>query len=734
MRARIIRTLTIVSLLVLRGGPALAQDHGPPPTPVHPVTDTLFGTVVVDPYRWLEDTRDSAVVRWFHAQQDYTQRVLDRIPGRAAMAARMRELTGAEQTVGQVWMGGDKVFYLQRRPGEDVSKLYVRDGLGAPERLLVDPEDLRKPGGPPWAIDYFAPSWDGKYVAYGVSEGGSERGALRVVDVGSGRILPDSITRTQYAGVSWAPDGRSFFYNRLRELPPDTPEAERERNSRAYLHVVGQPDSSDVALIGTGVSPELEIGEDDYPYVVTFPGSEWAFAELVHGVAFELTVYVAPLAAVRDGTASWRPLVEVADSVSQIAPHGDDVYLMAHAGAPRYRVLRTSLPAPDVAQAEVVVPEGEAVVRAIAAAEDGLYVQLLDGGVAQLRRLDFSTGGSPTEVALPYDGAISTFPFTQGLVTSGQRPGAMVLLESWTHSPLWYRFDPAAGELRDTGLLPPSPVDFSGIAAEEVRVPSWDGTMVPLSIVYPQGVPRDGNNPTMLVGYGAYGISGDPTFLPQYLPWFEHGGVLAECHARGGGEFGETWHQAGRGPTKSNTWRDFIACGEYLVREGWTSPARLAGTGGSAGGILAGMAMDERPDLFGVMAIQVGAVNPIRDMLVGQGGPANRPEFGDPTTPDGFRDLLAMDPYVHVRAGTPYPAVLFTTGFNDPRVDPWDPGKMAARVQAATRSGRPVLLRVDFGAGHGISSAASQSDELRADVFSFMLWQMGVPGFQPGGP
>ncbi len=734
MRARIILRLTAIALLALRGRSAVAQTDGPPPTPFHPVTDKVFGTVVVDPYRWLEDTRDSAVVRWFHAQQDYTRSVLDRIPGRAALAKRIRELSNAVAAVDQVWTGGDGVFYLQRHPGEDVSKLYVRDSLAAAERVLVDPEDLRQPGGPPWAIDYFAPSWDGRYVAYGVSEGGSENSVLHVVEVASGRILDDSITRTPYAGVAWAPDGRSFFYNRLQDLPPDGPEAERERNSRAYLHVVGQSGSSDVALLGIGVSPELGIVEDDLPYVVTFPGSDRAFAELVHGVAFELTVYVAPLAAVREGRAAWRPLVDVADSVTQLAVHGDDVYLMAHAEVPRYRVLRTSVRAPDLAHAEVVVPESEAVVRAIGAAEDALYIQMLDGGIARLMRLPFGAGGVPAAVELPYDGGISTYPFTQGLVTSGLRPGALVLLESWTHSPLWYRFDPEAGTMGDTGLLAPSPVDFTGIAAAEVRIPSWDGTMIPLSIVYPRSIPRDGNNPTMLVGYGAYGISGDPTFLPQYLAWFEEGGVLAECHARGGGEFGETWHQAGRGPTKSNTWRDFIACAEYLVREGWTSPPHLAGVGGSAGGILAGMAMDERPDLFGVMAIQVGAVNPIRDMLVGEGGPGNRVEFGDPTTPDGFRDLLAMDPYMHVRAGTPYPAVLFTTGFNDPRVDPWDPGKMAARVQAATTSGRPVLLRVDFGAGHGISSAASQSDELRADVFSFMLWQMGVPGLRPGGP
>lgn len=734
MSNRAIPALFLASLTAAPAVQLKAQAQGPPATAVGAVTDTLFGTVVADPYRWLENLQDSTVIRWFHAQQDYTRRVLDRIPGRAALGAEVHELSNAVQTVDQVWVGGRRVFYLQRLPGEDVSKLYVRDSLEASERLLVDPERLRRPEGPPWAIDYFAPSPDGRYVAYGVSEGGSENSVLRVVDATSGSTLADSITRTQIAGVSWRPDGHSFFYNRMQAVPPGGADTERYRNSRAYLHVVGRPDTADVAVLGTGVSPQVRILPDDFPFVVVIPGSDWALAEIVHGVANEITVYAAPIATVHDGTASWRPVVDVVDSVTQVAGHGDDIYLLAHAGAPRYRVLRTSARAPDIAHADVVAPEGEAVIRAIGVARDALYIQLLDGGVARLERLGFAGGSTAEPIALPYDGGISTYPFTQGLVTSGDRSGALVLLESWTHSRRWYRFDPQTGSLRDTRLLAPSPVDFSAVESEEVRVPGRDGTLVPLSIVHPRGLPRDGSHPTLLVGYGAYGISLDPTFRPYYRAWFDRGGVLAICHVRGGGEFGEAWHQGGRGPSKSNTWRDFISCAQYLVRERWTSAARLAGMGGSAGGILIGMAVDERPDLFRAAVAVVGDMNPVRSMLVGETGPANRPEFGDPTMAEGFRELLAMDAYTHFRPGTPYPAMLFTTGFNDPRVDPWVPAKMTARVQSGTTSGRPVLLRVDFGAGHGISSAASQDAELRSDIFAFLLWQFGVEGFQPQTP
>ena len=705
----------------------LAAQAGPPATPVRTVTDTMFDTTVTDPYRWLENLKDTAVVQWLHAQTDYARRVLEAIPGRAALAARVHALSNAGSSVGGVQFGGARIFYLKRLPGEDQQKLYVRDRLDGPERLLVDPEKLRAPGGPPWAINYFAPSWDGRYVAYGVSPGGSENAILRVLDLATGRTLPDSIDRTDVGAVGWRPDGRSFFYNRLQKLGPDEPIAHKYKNSRALLHVLGRADSLDVPVVGIGVSPGVKPGEDDFPVVLTFPGSAWAVTVLGHGVLNEVTAYVAPLAEVRDGTARWRPLVDVPDSVTGLDVHGDDAFLLSHDHAPRFKVLRTSLRRPDLAHAATVVPQSDAVVRSVGAARDALYVQTLDGGLGRVWRLAYGAR-TAAPVRLPFDGSVG------GLVTMQRRAGMFVALSSWTHSTLWYRFDPATGRMTDTRLKEPSTADFSAIASEEVRVPSWDGTLVPLSIVHRKDAARDGSNPTLLDGYGSYGISYDPYFSPTLLAWLEHGGVFAVCHDRGGGEFGEAWHQAGRGPRKSNTWRDFIACAEYLVKQGWTSPAKLAGTGTSAGGIQIGMAVNERPELFRAAVPRVGATNPVRDMLVGVGGPANRPEFGDPTTPVGFHELLAMDAYHHVRAGTAYPAMLLTAGMNDPRVDTWIPAKFAARLQAATSSGRPVLLRVEMEGGHGVGSTYSQAEAETTDTYAFLLWQLGVEGFQPAGP
>jgi len=287
-----------------------------------------------------------------------------------------------------------------------------------------------------------------------------------------------------------------------------------------------------------------------------------------------------------------------------------------------------------------------------------------------------------------------------------------------------------AGAASDTGLIPASTVDTAAYQATEVLVKAADGTMIPLSIVSRKGLELDGTHPTYLTGYGAYGISLTPSFLSGQLALLERGGVIAVAHVRGGGEFGEDWHVAGKQATKPNTYRDLIACAEYLVRNKYTSPARLAIRGASAGGITVGMAMTERPDLFRVVLSDVGDSNALRAEYETDGD-ANSLEYGSAKTKPGFEALLAVDAVSHVKDGVAYPAVLLTTGINDPRVAPWQPGKMAARLQAANPGGRPVLLRVDYDAGHGIGSTRTQRDELQADQIAFMLWQMGDPEFQP---
>jgi prolyl oligopeptidase len=305
----------------------------------------------------------------------------------------------------------------------------------------------------------------------------------------------------------------------------------------------------------------------------------------------------------------------------------------------------------------------------------------------------------------------------------------LIASASWTRGGGLHSFDPANKTLTDTGLRPRGKFDdVEGYESVEVQVPSHDGVLIPLSILHKKGIALDGSHPTLVNGYGAYGMTMSVHFNPTNLAWLERGGVLAYAHVRGGGEFGKDWHRAGQKSTKPNTWKDFIACCEYLVQKGYTSPAKLAGVGGSAGGILIGRAVTERPDLFAAAILQVGCLDMLRMETTTNGVP-NIPEFGTVTSKEGFDGLLAMSAYAHVVDGTKYPAVLLLHGINDPRVEPWMSAKMTARLQAATASGKPILFRVDYDAGHGIGSTREQHQQQLADQWAFLLWQMGENGF-----
>ena len=379
---------------------------------------------------------------------------------------------------------------------------------------------------------------------------------------------------------------------------------------------------------------------------------------------------------------------------------------------------------PDLSKAVTVVAPSERVIQEIDASSTALYVRDLDGGLGRLRRYDFASGRLD-DVALPLHGAL------YGPYLDTRSTVVLAGMVGWLSPPAYYRLD-GASTVR-TSIVPPWKEDVSRYTVDEVQARSWDGTQIPLSIVHRRDIKLDGKNPVWLAGYGAYGISLTPGFVSRFLTLLEDGGVYAVAHVRGGGEFGEEWHLAGKQATKPNTYKDLIACAEYLVKQGYGSPATLAIEGRSAGGITVGMATTARPDLFRVVFNGVGDNNALR-CEYGTDGAANSLEYGSTKTEAGFRALLSVDATQHVVPGTAYPAVLLTSGFNDPRVAPWQPGKMAAHLQAATTSGRPVLFLVDFDAGHGMGSSKSQRDRELADQLAFLYWQMGSRAYQPTRP
>jgi prolyl oligopeptidase len=698
-----------------------------PVAAVKPVTEEYFGTRVTDPYRYMENMKDPEVQKWFKGQDDYTRAVLARIPGRTGLLKRITELDqSAPFRVFDVQrLQGEKYFYQKRMANEDIAKLYDREGLDGKEKLLVDPDKFVKEAGAHYSLDYYVPSLDGHYVAYGISPSGSEDAVIHILDVTTGRESSETIDRSWYGGISWMPDNRSFTHIRFQELKPGMDPAERRLKSRVWLHRVGTDAGKDTPVFGYQVDPQIKLEPADTSYIGIDPRSPHVIACVNHGFDNDLMCFTAPVESVSKGNASWQKIFDKKEGITNLDVRGDDLYLISHKDAPRFKVIHTTFSHPDLERAEVMVAPSEMVVSSVVAAIDALYVVALDGGVGRLWRVPYG-GGKAEEVPLPVNGSIALGGGDPRL------PGFLMFLETWTRAYNIYQYQPSTKQVTVLQLQAAGPNDNPpDLEAEEVKAPSFDGMMIPLSIIHKKGIQLDGSHPTLLKGYGAYAINEDPAFDPKWIAWLERGGIIAIAHVRGGGEYGEEWHQGATRKNKPNTWKDFIACAEYLQKRGYTTAARLAGQGGSAGGILIGGAFTARPDLFAAALDDVGLSDMIRDMVTPD-GPLNVPEYGGLDTAEGFQNLQEISAYYHVKDGVHYPAILLTTGMNDPRVVPWEPGKMAARLQAATGSGKPVLLRVEYQGGHGgIGGTRSQGQERLADQWSFLLWQFSVPEFQP---
>ncbi len=542
-----------------------------------------------------------------------------------------------------------------------------------------------------------------------------------------GKTLGEAIDRTNGNVISWRPDNRSFFYLRYAKPTPSMPPSQTLYNARTYLHTIGDRNDGDgdPVVFGRGVSKAVEVPEGQGTYVVLTPNSPFAIAVANHNMdANPSTLYVAPLAKVTGRATPWKKFADPDDGVTRFELHNETLVFLSQKGAPRFTLLSLPLAHPDLAHARVLVPESQAVMTQLAGAREALYVVERDGAVSRLLR--FSWDGKLSQpVPLPFEGTVF------GLAMDPRESGALFGMTGWVQAPQRIHYDPDTDTSSNTGLIPPSKVDLSQLEAKEVYAVSYDGTRVPLSIIYKKGLKRDGQRPTILQGYGSYGVSIEPSSDPVSLAWLERDGVVAIAHVLGGGEYGEGWHRAGQKLTKLNTVFDFIACAQYLVDEQYASPKTLAGSGASAGGITVGGALTWRPDLFGVILDRVGLSDGLR-VETTPNGPPNISEFGSVKTEEGFHGLYAMSAYNHLREGTSYPAVMFSTGANDPRVAPWQMTKMAARLQAISGQ-RPVLLRIDYDAGHGIGSTAHQREVLLADQWSFALWQMSDPEFQPVG-
>lgn len=714
----------------------LAAPHATPPVAgVREVTETLYGVAVRDPYRYFENIKNPEVQSWLKGQGDAARQTLDRIELRDRLEKRIAELSTAsgDSIRSVIRMPGNHVYYLKRARSEKQFKLVMRTGPGgakrSAERVLVDPEVDAMRTGVPHAINYFMPAWDGRHVAYGLSAGGSEDASLYILDVKTGKRVGEPIPRVHETLVNWLPDSKSLTFNQLKVLKPDDPESETYLDSVVMWLKVGDPESKAKAVFGPTVSRDLGLVRLDAGQITFTPGSPWMIARTTDTTLPEGNLFVARVADLGSPTVTWKRISRFEDKITGVALKGNGLYLLTHANAPRKRVLKLDLRKPDLKLArEVATAPEDGVLQGFSLTRNALIAAVREGTSVQLRR--YAAGDGDTlgrGIPLPFKGAAALHAEPAHVYSD-----VLYSLSGWTQLPRTFMLK--ANVSTDAGLLlnPPLP-RLPEIEITDVMVTSHDGVLVPMTLLHRKGIKRDGNNPTLLEGYGAYGFSQTAGFSPASVVWIEQGGVLALANIRGSGVYGDDWYRAGFKTTKSNTWKDGVACARFLIAQGYASPRTLGVMGTSAGGIFAGRAVTSAPELFAAAIFNVGVMDTVR-AEESANGITNISEFGSAKNPAEFPALLEMSTYHNVRDNTAYPAVMLVHGMNDPRVDVWHSAKTAARLQAASASGKPILLRLDMQAGHGIGSTATQRYALAADIFSFLLWQMDKATLKDGMP
>jgi prolyl oligopeptidase len=681
----------------------------PPPAPRKPVTDTYFGTQVRDDYRWLENGGDPDVQAWSEAQNAYARSLLDRLPSVAEIRARAKEVADfPSPSYSSLERRGGTLFAIKNQPPKQQPFLVALQSPDDPasERVLVDPNAIDPKG--TTAIDFFVPSLDGRLVAVSLSRGGSETGSVSVYEVSSGNRLPDVVPRvnggTAGGDVAWNTDRSGFYYTRYPR-DGERPPKDMDFYQQVYFHRLGTPTDKDAYSLGKELPRIAETSlrcSDDGRFVL---------ATVKNGDGGEAAQYLlAP-------GGRWEQVAGFpAEAVSgRFGPDGS-LYLLTRRGSPLGRLLRLSPGSSDLSRAALVVPESDGSIDDFCVTKSRIYVSEIVGGPSRIRV--FGLDGSPK-------GVVPILPLSS-VSQMVSIEGDEILYENQSDlaPSAWYRTG-SDGKVEKTALRRASPVDFSDTEVVLDHAASPDGTRVPLRILRRKGTPLDGSHPTLLYGYGGYGITQRPVYSPLRRIWIEQGGVYAVAGLRGGGEFGEAWHQAGKLTRKQNVFDDFAACARHLIASGYTRPSRLAIEGGSNGGLLMGAALTQHPELFAAVVSHVGIYDMLRVEL-SPNGAFNITEFGTVTDPDQFRALYAYSPYHHVADGAPYPAVLFLTGANDARVDPMQSRKMAARLQAATGSKGLVLLRTSSSSGHGIGSSLDERVAQAVDVYAFLFDRLGV--------
>jgi prolyl oligopeptidase len=763
-----------------------SPEHPTPTTPpkaeIKPYAEIFHGTRVIDNYRWLEDANSPATQKWVAEQMAYTRSILDPLPGRAAIEKRLTELVSMGN-VTPPQIAGRYYFYTKREGMQNQPVLYVRQNLAEiareearehigqagtnsadnkqpsasqdkltapPDRVLVDVNQLAADG--TVALDWFEPSYNGKYVAYGISTSGSEMSTLHIIETKTGTILPDTIERTRACSIAWLHDNSGFYYTRYPNKG-EVPAGQEMYNRHIFFHMLGTPVESDDKVFGEGRD------SDDWPSLHLSNDGRWLLINVSEGwTKSELFLMDLDKGTPPTRVTTGKDLLYSADI------YDGKLYITTNEDAPRYRLFVTDAGDYDRSHWKELVPQSDAVLQGAAVYGRKLFTQYQQNATSQLKLFDLD-GKKLADLSLP---ALGTVFGTGG---RWNRDEVFYGFQSFTVPPSIYRIDLKAFQNTQPQGLKPASIAGSDGAAEsralsqttnnpgqaagpagspqsalwtKVDAPSidpaayevnqeWfnskDGTRVPMFVVHKKGLTKTGNTPTLLTGYGGFNVSLTPVFNRAAYLWLEHGGIYAVANLRGGSEFGEDWHRAGMLDKKQNVFDDMIAAAEHLISSKYTDTRHLAIQGGSNGGLLMGAMITQRPDLFRAVICQV----PLLDMLHYENFQiANLwiPEYGTAENPEQFKWLYAYSPYHHVKASEEYPAILFMTADTDTRVDPMHAKKMAAEMQAEAANGasrtRPILLRIETKAGHGAGKPVNKQIEEYTDMYSFLFRQLGV--------
>lgn len=684
-----------------------------------PKKKNYFGIEIIDPYRNLEDLKDSTNLKWLQSQSNLANTVLNKIKGKDSLFSLMKNLnTRQSYNIKKTRLTkNEHYFYLKKNPKEDYYRLYYKDNFTAKEEFLFDPRTYNTKSGNKYTINYIKPSWNSKYIAIAMSYDGKELSDMVILDMTTRKLLPEVITNcwpSSFWGINWLPDNTGFTYLHFPETDPK--DEQFLKNTKTVLYTLNS-NPKDLVPIFTEDDGKTSEG---HPITIIKSLTSKYIIGYFAGVDNYWDAYYTEIASLKEVNPKWKPLYNKEDKIYRtggVIKNEQFIYKTAKTNS-NYTLASVDLKTLNYNNPTILIdaPEDETIENFYKTDTSLFYNTLKNGVEAKLYQNNL-------EIKLPK---------TSGqlyMETIEDSNNFWIYISGWSNSEERYKYNVESQtfinqSLSDSGKFP----EFDNLVVKEVLVASHDGELVPLSIIYDTNTKMDGTTPVLLDGYGAYGDNNSPYFSPMLLSFVTEGGILATAHVRGGGEKGEAWRLGGFKTTKPNTWKDVIACAEYLTEKKYTSNKHIALLGGSAGAIMAGNAMIERPDLFAASIMQVGQLNPLRYIESDKGG-TNYKEFGNVKDSVECMALIAMDPYLKIKKDVSYPAVLLTAGMNDTRIPAWLPGKFAAHIQSGKIS-NPILFDVQFDSGHSGGSDFDEVYDEWANVFSFAFWQAGHPEYQ----